>query len=90
MVEELKTLGKKWFSFSVLLGVPKDELDKIEADYPKDIERCKIEIFNYWLSNELVPTWDHVAHALENAGRKVLAADIVKKYLCSATCYYYY
>ena len=41
-----------------MLGVPVSQLKKIELDHQKDSDRCKLELLQYWLDNNLVPTWN--------------------------------
>ena len=48
-----------------MLGVPVSQLKKIELDHQKDSDRCKLELLQYWLDNNLVPTWNEIVQALE-------------------------
>ena len=70
--------------FGVILGVPVPQLKKIEYNQ-KDSERCKIEMLQYWLETNLVPTWNEVVQALEQSDQLVLAAQVKHDYLLSTT-----
>ena len=84
----LKTLKplENWFVFGVILGVPVPQLKKIESSYSqRELERCKIDMLQYWLENKLIPTWKEVIQALEQSDQLVLAAQVKHDYLCSAS-----
>ena len=81
LLKELKTL-ENWFVFGVLLGVPVSQLKKIESSYSqRELERCKIDMLQYWLENTLIPTWKEVVKALEQSDQLVLAAEVKRSYL---------
>ena len=84
LLKSLKNL-KDWFLFGAMLGVPVSEPRKIELQHPKELERCKLEMLQYWLDNKLVPTWNEVVKALEETDQLVLAAQIKFDYLLSAS-----
>ena len=79
----LKTL-ENWFVFGVTLGVPFSHLKKIESSYSqRELERCKLDMLQYWLDNKLVPKWNQVILALEETDQLALAAEIKHDYLWS-------
>ena len=52
-----------WYQFGLILGVPKDFLDKLKG-YPE--EDCIVELTDYWLRNHPdQPTWQEVADVVE-------------------------
>ena len=54
------------FLFGAMLGVPVSQLKKIELDHQTDSDRCKLELLQYWLDNNLGPfTWNEIVQALE-------------------------
>ena len=83
----LKALKKldNWFVFGVILGVPVPQLNKIESSYSqRELERCKIDMLQYWLDNKLVSaTWNEVIQALEQTDQIALASQIKREYLWS-------
>ena len=83
----LKALKKldNWFVFGVILGVPVPQLKKIESSYSqRELERCKIDMLQYWLDNKLVnATWNEVIQALEQTDQLALASEIKREYLWS-------
>ena len=84
----LKALNKleNWFVFGAILGVPVSQLKKIESSYSQgELERCKIDLLQYWIDNELAPTWNEVILALEQTDHLALASQIKFDYLLSAS-----
>ena len=79
----LKALKKleNWFLFGAIMGVPVSQLRKIESLHQKEADRCKLDMFQYWLDNNLVPTWNEVILALEETDQLVLAALIKQDFL---------
>ena len=77
----LNDIADKWFSFGVHLGLPTNELEKIEASHRGELDRCKIAMLQYWLTNSANPTWKDVVQALEKIGQAVLALRVQEKYL---------
>ena len=82
----MKALQKleNWHMFGVILGVPYSQLRKIESNNPKDSDRCKAEMLQYWLDSTLVPKWNEVILALEVIDQLAMAAQIKHDYLLSA------
>ena len=79
----LKSL-ENWFVFGVKLDVPHSQLTKIKLSHHEgEIELCKVDMFQYWLDNKLVPTWNEVVRALEETDKVALAALIKHDYLLS-------
>ena len=65
-----------WYEFGVVVGVPKEILDKCK-DYPPD--QCTVEILDYWLMNHRSQlTWRDVAHALKEINLHHLAEYIIQ------------
>ena len=96
LLDALKKL-ENWFLFGAMVGVPVDQLKKMELSHQKEPDRCKLEMLHYWLDNQLVPTWNEVILALEKTDQLALAARVKHDYLLSAsisqdegTCNYVY
>ena len=84
----LKALNKlkNWFVFGAILGVPVSQLKEIESSHSQgELERCKIDLLQYWINNELTSTWNEVILALEQTDHLALAAQIKFDYLLSAS-----
>ena len=84
MLEELKDVDN-WFLFGAFLGVPVKQLQKMESLHRGELDRCKIDMLQYWLDNNVTPTWKDVVRALEQTNQLVLAETVKHKYLLSTT-----
>ena len=64
-----------WFMLGVYLGVPNEELNKIDQRFSVShgVERCKAELFDLWLRRNPSARWDDVASALEQLNEVALA-----------------
>ncbi len=40
---------ENWFMFGIILKIPYPEMKRIEAQYRGDIEKCKLEVLQFWL-----------------------------------------
>ena len=67
-----------WFMLGVHLGVPKEELSKIDQRFSVShgVERCKAELFDLWLTRNPSARWDDVASALEQLNEVALASEL--------------
>ena len=96
LLEELKDVD--WFLLGIFLGVPLKQLHRIESSYRQGVvERCKIDMLQYWLDNNVSASWKDVVRALEQTDQIVLAVTVKQKYLLSPTidegdseCYHRY
>ena len=62
--------------------MPFCQLKKIESSYSqRELERCKLDMLQYWLDNKLDPKWNEVILALEETDQLALAAQIKHEYL---------
>ena len=59
---------RNWFLLGVQLDIETSFLKQIEKNYIGDPERCKIEVIDIWLRLDPEPTWNKLAHALEDMG----------------------
>ena len=85
LLEELKDVDN-WFVLGIFLGIPVKQLQKIESSYRQgEVERCKIDMLQYWLDNNVTPSWKDVVRALEQTNQLVLAETVKHKYLLSTT-----
>ena len=58
----------KPYQLGIQLKIDTSELDTIERNHPKDIDRQKTEVIKYWLRNSPDPSWTTLASALERMG----------------------
>ena len=67
-----------WFMLGVHLGVPNEELNKIDQRFSAShgVERCKAELFDLWLRRNPSARWDDVASALEQLNEMNLASEL--------------
>ena len=52
------------YELGIHLGIEDSELDKIEKNYPRDVERQKLEAIKYWQRN-FNCSWEALANAVE-------------------------
>lgn len=58
-----------------------EQLRKIEASHHGELERCKIEMLQYWLRNSNNTSWEDVVQALKKSNEQVLASRLQQQYL---------
>ena len=77
LVIKLKKIAD-WFMLGVHLGVPKEELNKIDQQFSSHgVERCKAELFDHYvMRRNLSARWDDVASALEQLNEVALASEL--------------
>ena len=81
LLEELKEVDD-WYMMGAYLNVPVRELKKIKATHTQDgVERCKLEMLQYWLDTNMTASWKNIARALEQLNMLTLAGRLKLKYL---------
>ena len=77
MVPTLRDLSlllvPNWYLLGLQLGVSEDELDKIETNYPRDNDLCKVKMFGAWLRADTTATYGKLARALVTLGKRRIA-----------------
>ena len=60
-------VGKKWHDLGIELlnSDDVDELDKIAAEHPKDLDICCTKMFQLWLQKQAAASWDQLIEALK-------------------------
>lgn len=76
---ELKTVTD-WHQLGINLGVPADELRRIERDYQGN-DRRRVEMLDLWLRCTPNATWEDVVRALQQMGENTVAENIREKYI---------
>ena len=80
-VEEL-TEEPKWYDLGVSLKIPKNELDRIELDHPKEgTRRCLTEVYSYLNNKDMLPSWEDISLVLKKMNNVNLSNSIHTKYL---------
>ena len=69
-----------WHRLGIQLGVPKDELDVIEQNHPRDAKRWRLEMFATWLRSDTSATYEKLIKALVVVGESSLAKELCRKY----------
>ena len=78
----LEEVVKEMYGFFIHLGLPKTLLDTIEANFPNDLDRRRIELVDAWISSSSSdpPCWWHLVQALKKAKYGRLAQELETQY----------
>ncbi len=79
LIKELDSVFT-WQLLMINLGVNKYENDKIERNFPSDIDRQKQEVFDKWLRMKPDACWKDVIDALYGIEEISLASSLARKY----------
>ena len=77
---ELKEVSAEWERLGFLLGLPQDRLDAIEREC-RSVDNCYRRMLYAWYNASPHASWDMVAWALNQMGRKRLAESIRERYI---------
>ena len=81
LLDELKEVDN-WFMLGTHLNVLPCELNKIKVTYAHEgVERCKMEMLQYWLDNAKTPSWKDIVGALEQLNMLQLVLRLTRKYV---------
>ena len=80
LLEELKEVDD-WYLFGAYLGVPVYKLNEIQSEQRGIVERCKLDMLQYWLNTTMTASWRDIARALEQMDKLTLAAKLKRKYV---------
>jgi hypothetical protein len=69
--------AKNWHNIGIMLGIPEQILEQIEADYPGDCQQCVREMIKSWLKQvDPRPNWKDLAEAVQvinpQLGRRIM------------------
>lgn len=84
LLEKLKEVTD-WYMLGAYLDVPVHELKKIEQSQ-NGVERCKLEVLQYWLANAKTPLWKKIVKALEQLNMVALARKLKSECLIDGEC----
>ena len=80
LCDELSTVSD-WLQLGLKLGVPHDELNVIQRNYPfEGCSRWKLEVLKLWLQIKPNASWISLVKALQQMGERTLAKRIRQKY----------
>ena len=68
-----------WIPLGLQLGIKLPELKIIEANYPNNLKRHRIEMYEEW-QKKVTPTWSAVVQALDEIGMRRLAFELAQKH----------
>ena len=93
VLELLKKCGfseKRWFELGLALGLSKDTLKTIEANYPQDVHLCLIECLSKWLKraddSKGGATWDSLSTGLRSINENAVADMLDKESESTPAC----
>ena len=69
-------VAKKWYDLGINLSLNTCELDNIEANNSKDVERCCTEMYKCWLRSDCQASQEKLAVALQHTGFHTLAKKV--------------
>ena len=58
-----------WRNIGLELNIASEALDTIEANNPKKVLECCIEMLKFWLQQDSEASWEKLFHAIEAAGK---------------------
>ena len=68
--------AKNWHNIGIMLGIPEQTLEQIQADYPGECQQCVREMIKSWLKQVSPPSWKDLAEAVQiinpQLGRRIL------------------
>ena len=78
----LEEVVKEMYGLFIHLGLPKTSLDTIEANFPNDLDRRRIELVDAWISSSSSdpPCWWQLVQALKKVKYGRLAQDLETQY----------
>ena len=79
LIRELESIVD-WQMLMINLGVEKHQNDKIERNFPQDVDRQKQEAFDRWLRETPDACWKDIIDALFEMKENVLAGELTRKY----------
>ena len=69
-------------TLGVQLGIPKSELNSIEANCQRDPKRCLLDMLDIWLQQQVdpPPSWTDIVYAVESLGNNQLGRELREKH----------
>ena len=79
LISDLKEVTE-WFRLGIFLGLKSHDLKKIESKHHGDIERCKLEMLEFWKKNDQKASLKKLTDALEKIDHRNLAMHLRKRH----------
>ena len=76
-----------WRLLGHWLKVPLDTLDTIEQNRGGDVRRCKEDVLNYWINNDMTASWEVLADVIENMGGYIVLVQDIRNNCCKQGTY---
>lgn len=74
----------EWEELGIELGIEWFKMKEIKKNRNHCEPRlCKADLLDHWLENDLQASWERLASALDNMGKKVVAQRIRATYCCN-------
>ena len=74
----LKVIQTNWYDLGLQLNINENELDKIKANNPTDVDSCILDMFKTWLKNTPDATYAELKDALDRIGEHSVAAQLLQ------------
>ena len=86
---ELMSVNKEWSSLAIVVGLEHHEVEKIETDYPNNVNKRKEEVIARWLRTGC-RSWQTLCDALKSdlVKHSALAEKIETKYKTNAIIHF--
>ena len=79
---EVLAKESRWYTFSILLGVPSHDLDPINCSYHLEgTMRCLIEVYKILESSDKIPSWERISQSLRKMSNHKLANKIHSEFI---------
>ena len=64
ILDAIRDITTGWPILGTYLNIEHSELEKIELQYGRDIERCKLEMVHHWKQNDSTANWTKLRQAV--------------------------
>ena len=75
----------QWYILGIKLNLPQSILATIEANHPRDIDRCRLEMLTKWLQMTPTASWSDIVQALYEMNLHSLAQKVQQVHGVSLT-----
>ena len=79
-IDKILTEVLDWYNLGAKLGLPDYKLGEISRDCTGTVQQRQ-EMINKWLAYDTEASWNKLARALEEIGMRVVAKEIMEKYV---------
>ena len=79
-VDNILTKVLDWYTLGTKLGLPDYKLTEIRLDYTETVHQRQ-QMISKWLAFDTETSWNKLARALEEMGMRVVAKEVLDKYV---------